>query len=86
MIQRLRMMTTEARESRLIAKGRKALRSIQDAVGQFPANVDYLSVEGHKKTANTRLKTIPKPQEGEGTSQQDGEEQDSVKEVGHNKS
>ena len=80
------MMTTEARESKLIAKGDKALGSVQDAVGQFPVKVDYLSVEGHKKTANTTLKIIPKPQKREQTSQHNGEEQDSVKEVGHNKS
>ena len=80
------MMTTEARESKLIAKGSKALGSVQDAVGQFPVKVDYSSVEGHKKTANTTFKTIPKPQKGEGTSQHNEEEQDSVKEEGHNKS
>ena len=79
------MMPTEARESKLIAKGSKALGSVQDAEGQFPVKVDYLSVEGHK-TANTTLKTIPKPQKGEGTSQHNEEEQDSVKEEGHNKS
>ena len=43
------MMTTEARKSKLIARGSKALGSVQDAVGQFPVKVDYLSVEGHKK-------------------------------------
>ena len=53
-IQGLRMMTTEARESKLIAKRSKALGSVQDAVGQFPVKVDYLSVEGHKKQRTPR--------------------------------
>ena len=79
------MMTTQARELKLIAKGSKALGSVQDAVGQFPVKVDYLSVE-RQKTANSSLKSIPKPQKGEGTSQHNEEEQDSVKEEGYKKS
>ena len=48
------MMTTEARELKLIAKGSKAFGSVQDAVGQFPVKVNYLSVEGHKKQRTPR--------------------------------
>ena len=58
------MMTTEARESKLITKGSKALRSVQDAVGQFPVKVDYLSDEGHKKQRTPRSRPFPSPKKG----------------------
>ena len=57
-------VTTGSRESRLIAKGSKALHSVQDPLGQFPVKVDDLSVGRHKKQRTPGLRPFPRPKKG----------------------